>query len=193
MPYYPRAPMKVPLLILVVLLIVPGFHPLNAAEKITVPQFKNVDEAIGWVKAKGNCEKVGKDKESERCKIRIELPDEKVPEMRGESTWQVWSWIEAFDFEPFRNLTIDIVRSKSFLLSANDPKATVRSVKVSHYYFDKSGKVSEAYVNFVIENFRGEKVLDQQIPLSRDSIHKHGEGTGDLLLLKSNLGVGWDY
>ncbi len=50
-----------------------------SAEKIAPKSFKNVDEVIGWLKAKGECEKIGKDR-GQKCKIRIELPEDKRPD-----------------------------------------------------------------------------------------------------------------
>lgn len=101
--------------------------------------------------------------------------------------------MEAFDLDSYRSFTVNIVRSKNFLLSANDPKTTVRSVRVSNYYFDKSGKVSEASTGMYLENFKGEKILSQGIPIPRDSMHKHGDGGYDSILLKNHLGVDWNY
>lgn len=137
----------------------------HAAEKMVVPKFKNVDEAIGWVKAKGNCEKIGKDQQGSRCKIRLDLPDEKLPEAKGESVWERWAWLEVFDLESHRTFTVRIVRSKNFLLSANDSKATVRSVRVSNYWLDRFGKVFEARVDAVIENFIKIKIKGSSLKL----------------------------
>src|SRR5262245_15184902 len=71
-----------------------------AAETIAPTNFKNVDEAVGWVKAKGDCEYFGKAKESSNCKIRVELPSEERAEVKGKSSWQVWAWLNTFDVEP---------------------------------------------------------------------------------------------
>jgi hypothetical protein len=165
----------------------------RTAEKPVVPQFKNVDEAIGWVKAKGKCGKIGKEQQGSQCEIKLDLPDEKVPEVKGESVWQRWAYMRSFDLELYRTFTISIVRSKHFLLSANDPRTTVRSVRVSNYQFDRSGKVDEVSVDSFIENFKGEKILRQTIPIPLDSIHKHGDGGYDLVLFSTHLGVGWKY
>lgn len=169
--------------------VLPAIGSIGAAEKTVVPRFRNVDEAIGWVKAKGTCEKIGKDQKGSRCKIRVELPEEK----RGEISWQVWAWMEALDLEPLWDFSVNIVRSRNFPLSASDPKTTVRSVKVSRYQFDKSSKITWAYIKFVLENFKGEIILDQEIPIPKDSVRGYGEWGYDFSLLIDHLGMGWNY
>lgn len=167
--------------------------PPLTAEKIQLPKFKNVDEAIGWVKAKGTCEKIGGGR-GERCKIRVELPNDKRPEAKGrESVWEVWAWMEVFDLEPLRGFTVSIIRSRYASLSASDAKMVVRSVKSSRYHFEKNGKVSEVSIGFVLENFKEEKILDAEIPVPKEYPHIHGEGAGDMILFMEHLGIAWKY
>jgi hypothetical protein len=163
----------------------------TAAGQIEVPKFKNVDEAIGWVKAKGTCERVGKNNEGQKCRIRIDLPDERRPQTHGEALWQVWTWMEVFDAEPVRSFSLYIVRSRDVSLTGGDSKVRVRSGRASRYWFDKGGKLSEVYISFFLENAEEERILDEEIPISRENAYKHGEGLRDLLLF-GDLGIGWN-
>ena len=126
----------------------------RAAEKTVVPKFKNVDEGIGWVKAKGKCEILNNNPQQQLCTLRVELSEEKKPEIRGESVWQRWAVMQTPTLERDRGLTVYLVRSRKFSLSANDKKADVRSVKTATYHFGKDGKCSQVSVGFVLENFK---------------------------------------
>jgi hypothetical protein len=44
----------------------------SAAERLDVPKFKNVDEAIGWIKGKGKCESSSAGNKDARCEIAIQ-------------------------------------------------------------------------------------------------------------------------
>ena len=78
-------------------------------------------------------------------------------------------------------------------LLATEPRSTIRSIKKSRYAFANNGKVSEASIGVTLETANGEYLLDQRISLAPEFIHNHGEGAGDYILLRSNLGIGWDY
>jgi len=168
-------------------------RPILAAEKHP-PKFKNVDEAIGWVKAVGQCEKIGIHQQGTRCKIRLALPNNMRPEANGrESVWEVWAWLNTFDLEPFRNFTVTIIRSRHITLSSSSPKIIVRSVKSSRYHFDKNGKIFEAYMGISLENSVGEQIINADIPLPKEKPHIHGEGAFDLTILEHHLGITWNY
>lgn len=93
-----------------------------SAEKIAPKSFKNVDEVIGWLKAKCECEKIEKDR-GQKCKIRIELPEDKRPDTRGKSVWDVWAWIKLLEFKDDRFFSVSIVKSRYVSLSASDAKS----------------------------------------------------------------------
>jgi hypothetical protein len=167
-----------------------------AAQQVEVPKFKSVDEAIGWTKARGSCERI-RDQGDAKCNIRFDLPMESRPEPRGQrSSWDVWAWIQAVDMPDaqLRSLSIHIVRSRKVALSAtDDPNLTVRSVRTSQYHFGRDGRISEVLIGFALENGRGERILDESIPLPREHAHKHGQGALDYILFTGPLGIGWKY
>jgi len=100
--------------------------------------------------------------------------------------WEVWAWLESSEF--VYRLSATIIRSRYSYLSA-DAAFRVRIVKRSIYYFDKKGKLFETQVGFTIENFKGEEILDFQIPTQS---HMHGEGGSDIIVFP-RLGIGWKY
>ena len=157
-----------------------------AAGTVEVPRFKTVDEAIGWVKAKGTCKDY-------RCRLRIELPDEVDSK---KIKWNQWAWLSSTDIQhvpevgDYRSFRVAIVRSRFAQLSAKDPTTRLRTVKSSEYTFQQNGKLSEVQVGFAIENAEGETLLEFLVPTES---HKHGDGPGDLNLLRHHLGVSWNY
>ena len=151
---------------------------LTAARGEDLPKFSTVGEAVGWVKAKAKCQG-----NAPRCKIRIDLPKEKGI---GSGDWDVWAWLDTSEF--VYRFSVNIIRSRYSYLSA-DATVRVRIVKRSHYFFDKNGKLTETQVGFTIENFKGEEILNFQIPTQS---HMHGEGGGDTIIF-SRLGIGWKY
>jgi hypothetical protein len=164
----------------------------TVAQTPTVPRFRSIDEAIGWLKARGTCEQKGPDRGNQKCRIRIELPPDTVPETQGESIWDTWAWMELYDLHTFRNFTVTIVRSRFFALSS-DPASRVRSGRVSTYHFDSRGLVSEVTIGFFLESSKGETVLSEEIPIPKEYPHKHGRGPSDFLLFNTHLGIGWNY
>lgn len=154
------------------------FLVLTAARGEDLPKFSTVGEAVGWVKAKAKCKG-----NAPRCKIRIDLPNEKRV---GSGEWGVWAWLESSKFA--YRFSVSIIRSGYSYLSP-DAAVRVRIVKMSQYFFDKNGKLTETQVGFTIENFKGEVILDFQIPTQS---HMHSEGAGDTIIF-SQLGIGWKY
>ena len=151
---------------------------LPAARGEDLPKFSTVGEAVGWVKAKAKCQG-----NAPRCQIRIDLPKEKRP---GSGEWEVWAWLKSSEFA--YRFSVTIIRSRYSYLST-DAAVRVRIVKMSQYFFDKNGKLTETQVGFTIENFKGEVILDFQIPTQSQM---HGEGAGDSIIF-SRLGIGWKY
>jgi len=166
--------------------------PINAhtAEKTVVPRFKNVDEAIGWVKAKGDCRN---EQGISSCNIWLDLPDQKNSENEGESLWRCRASMNTLDAPFTRIFGIRIVRSKDFLLVANDKKSLVHSSRVTSYTFNTSGEVQALSVGFVLENFKGETILRQSIPVPIESFAIHTDGLEDVSLIYKHLGVDWKW
>jgi len=157
------------------------FYTLTVAQGEELPKFSTVGEAVGWVKAKGKCDGTEKVR---RCEKKVDLQKEK-----GSSSgeWDVWAWLSTS--EHVYRFSVNIVRSRYSYLST-DKAVRVRTVKTSHYFFGKNGKLTETQVGFRIENFKGENILDFQVPTES---HMHGEGGSDSIILKYQLGIAWQY
>jgi hypothetical protein len=108
--YYSKVLLAVGLLLLV------RIQSVNSAEKIAVPQkiqkivvpqFTNVDQAIGWVKAKGSCEtKDDHTVRTQNCRIGIELPNQEVSGEKGKS-WKTLGFMSGSAFPSFRRVCRD--------------------------------------------------------------------------------------
>jgi hypothetical protein len=172
-----------------VLIILTERGSVSPAEKTMVPKFENIDELIGWLKAKGTCENIGIDPQQQRCTLRVELSEEK----RFNVAWQRWAVMETYPTLEQR-LHVAIVRSRNFSLLASDRKADVRSVRTADYWFEKNGKLSEVSVGFFLENFKGERIVNEEFSFAATTppIFKNDNTAMNIVLLRE-LGINWDY
>ena len=166
--------------------------PISAEAQTKKLQFRNFNEMVGWVKAKGVCEAT-KAKGGQDCQIRIDLPNDEVREPKGTGIWQVWAVIKVLDLPEYRSFSATIIKSRNIVLLPSDPRSTIRSVKSSRYSFEGSGKVSQAAIGITLELPSGEYLLDQEILLEPERVFLHGEGVKDSIILQCQLGIAWEY
>ena len=136
--------------------------PSWSAEKI-VRTFKNVDQVIGWVKAKGDC----KGPPLEICSVEVELPKKDQDGKEWSPGWILGGSLSTATVENARVLTIIITRVRKISLSENDKMAFVLVNKQIRYELSPlNGKITEAMMTIQIMNYKLEKFLDVAIPLS---------------------------
>jgi hypothetical protein len=134
------------------MLLLVAIQSVNAAEtavvpqkiqKMVVPQFTNVDQAIGWVKAKGSCETKDDGLRTQTCRILVELPDQEVFGEK-DKRWKTSGFMAVYETGPKLNLAffaVAIIRTRSVYLVPTDSRSLVISQKQSTYRCREDGKL----------------------------------------------------
>ena len=176
------------LLVTVILMFFTG--PSWSAEKVT-GKFKNVDQVIGWVKAKGACEEPS----LEICSVVVELPKKGQDGKELSPGWILSGSFKTITSKDTRLLMVFINRRRKFNLSDNDKKAFVLVNKEIRYVLSPpDGEITEAMATIQIMNYKLEKFLEMAIPLS--SPYMFGglsleESVESIILLNGGFGLEW--
>ena len=142
----------------------PARTSVNAADiapifKGRVPEFKNRDEVVGWIKGKGQCKSEIENKpelRSQSCSINVELPNEEAFGEKGKF-WKVSARMSVFEIGKLKQFQVHIYRSRAVSLIPTDSKFMVVSGQESSYAFDNNGKIFDTSVLFLLGNSKGGK------------------------------------
>lgn len=160
-----------------------------AAEKVVPRMFKNTDEAVGWLKAKGKCEGSGG---VVSCEAEVELPKKGSDGKEISPGWHVWGYWKVIETSGVRFLYATIVRSRRFSLSPKDSFALVDVRSDSVHGFGRDGVKIASKNRVSMTNYKGEDMLDLMIPWTEHSLPLREAGE-DYYLLGYAFGAGWNF
>ena len=175
-----------------VILVALVFGPAEVAwpaEKLVPGLFKNRNELIGWLKAKGKCDGTGG---VVSCKADIQLSTKDREGKEVSPGWRMqgfWSLIESSSFQ---SLFARINRFRQFALSPKDPLASVSVENASFHEFGPDGIKLQSYQTVWMKNYNGENILSLTVPWPKGSgpLEIMSE---DFFLLGNDFGVGWNF
>ena len=127
-------------------------------------RFQNVDQVIGWVRAKGSCNTTLLVK---GCSVAVELSNKN---QAGEERFPGWLLSGSLATVTIKDKEIGILifinRTRRFSLSDKDKKAFVWVHKQTRYEVSSmNGKIANAFATIEVMNYKEEKFLDFEIPL----------------------------
>jgi hypothetical protein len=166
----------------------------SAEETPVVPapnvQFRSVDEAIGWVKAKGKCgEPPG------FCQLVVSLvarSSKGKPLSPGRVLDAQLFVSELVDLpRQLRKYTVTIRRRHTLPLSARDPDATLTTLTIRSFEFNSVGSLVERTNRLLVRTARDADVFDVWFPLPEYGVD--ADSVEDWDILTTQLGVHWDW
>jgi hypothetical protein len=164
----------------------PGAEELPVVPAPTVP-FRNVDEAIGWTKARGMCV-------VSTCVLLVRVAAQSSTGKPISPGWQLDAHVSVTDISSssveFRTFSVTIRRQRTFNLSASDPTATLSTMKLSAYEFGSDGFLLERSGGLIVRTATGDELFSAAFPAP-----KHGGEVVDSLdnfdILYHQLGIQW--
>jgi hypothetical protein len=147
--------------------------------------FKSMDEAIGWVKARGACS-LSLDKTTKPCLVDIELPKSASSGKPISPGYEIVGRMSVIELPDSRHFLISINRSRRIALSPHDPEITIASTHSSLLEFIARGDIAILSAETALRNFKGELLM-------RAKADPFGElfTTENPELWKEAFGIGW--
>lgn len=142
-------------------------HLTWAAEKIAPKSFSNIDQVVGWVKAKGQCK--GSSEVLRTCSVAVDLPN-KYDGKDLSPGWVLLGEILAIEIKNESFLKVRIFRTRQFRVSAKDSTATVTIVRTSEFNTGTHGKILKAVTRIELTNYKGDRLFNLSVRLPRPYI-----------------------
>jgi hypothetical protein len=115
--------------------------------------FRSMDDAIGWLKAKGSCAR-------SNCDLVVRLAAQSSEGKPLDAYLTLIDIVGRATEPPFRTPHIAIRRRRTFTLSARDPAATLTTLKINTFTFGHDGYLREQAVRLVVRTATGDALFD---------------------------------
>jgi hypothetical protein len=155
--------------------------PMPVVPAPSVP-FRSIDEAIGWLKAKGQCEKA-------TCNVRVAVTPHSSNGKPLSPGWTLYAYVSLTDVGLVRSYNITISRQRTFRLSARDPAATLTTLKESIFTFGHDGSLLEREGHLMVRTATEDALF--AVTFKGAEYDPDDRENWDILL--KQLGVGWNW
>ena len=162
-----------------------------SAEKIG--PFKNVDQVIGWLKAKGQCKTETKVNDLTKCSAVIALPSKDPDGKLYSPGWKLSGEIAHRETKATKHVTVFVSRARRTRLSDKNADEVINIQKVTGYEFNSEGNLTQSTVKVLMKNFRGDEILNLDFPVAPRCVLISDDGLEDVSFLLLNFQFNWDW
>jgi hypothetical protein len=149
-----------------------------------------MDEAIGWLKAKGKCED---SRGLGSCRLLVSLATQSSEGKPLSPGWTLDAYLHVIglgsDPSAYRRYSVAIRRRRTFPLSPRDPAATLTTLKISTFKFEYDGKLLEQTTRLIVRTSNGDVLFDVAFPVP--PYEGSLDSDEDFDILRNQLGVKW--